>query len=171
MKKYRVLIVCVLALCLTLGAAAPASAHHGSCRSVHDCIPNIFEIVRATIADFGIYNIPATAQPADNAVLATVCAAVDAEHCPDPVTCTTHSACHTASYGDCPDRESCATHSTCVAGGYADCLHHSDCPVHSVCTATSRATCEHPDDCSIHCATTSTNSTTSHHSGHHGGHH
>lgn len=169
MKKHRVLIACVLTLCLMLGAAAPASAHHGNCRSVHDCIPNIFEIARSTIANLGIYNIPADAQPAADTL---VCTAVDAEHCPDPVVCATHSACHTASYADCPDRENCETHSTCVAGAYADCLHHSDCPVHSVCTATSRAACEHPDDCPLHCGTTaSTSTTTSHHSGHRGGHH
>lgn len=169
MKKHRVLIACVLTLCLMLGAAAPASAHHGGCQRVHDCIPNILEIVRATMAEFGIYNIPADAQPADGSTIVTVCTAAAAEHCPDPVTCATHSACHTASYADCPYRETCATHSTCVAGNYADCLHHSDCPVHSVCTATSRATCEHPDDCPLHCGTSSTASTGGGH--HRGGHH
>lgn len=148
MKKHRAIIACVLALCLMLGAAAPASAHHGDCRVIHDCIPNLFEIVRAAMGDFSIYNIPADAQPADDL---TVCPAVDAEHCPDPITCATHSACHTASYADCPDRDNCATHSTCVASSYDDCLHHGDCPVH-------------------HAAASTANSTT-HHSGHHGGHH
>lgn len=148
MKKHRAIIACVLALCLMLGAAAPASAHHGDCRVIHDCIPNIFEIVRAAMGDFSIYNIPADAQPADDL---TVCPAADAEHCPDPITCATHSACHTASYADCPDRDNCATHSTCVASSYDDCLHHSDCPVHH--------------------AAASTASSTTHHSGHHGGHH
>lgn len=148
MKKHRAIIACVLALCLMLGAAAPASAHHGDCRVIHDCIPNIFEIVRAAMGDFSIYNIPADAQPADDL---PVCPAADAEHCPDPITCATHSACHTASYADCPDRDNCATHSTCVAGSYDDCLHHGDCPVHH--------------------AAASTASSTTHHSGHHGGHH
>lgn len=148
MKKHRAIIACVLALCLMLGAAAPASAHHGDCRVIHDCIPNIFEIVRAAMGDFSIYNIPADAQPADDLL---VCPAADAEHCPDPITCATHSACHTASYADCPDRDNCATHSTCVAGSYDDCLHHGDCPVHH--------------------AAASTASSTTHHSGHHGGHH
>lgn len=148
MKKHRAIIACVLALCLMLGAAAPASAHHGDCRVIHDCIPNIFEIVRAAMGDFSIYNIPADAQPADDLL---VCPAADAEHCPDPIACATHSACHTASYADCPDRENCATHSTCVASSYDDCLHHSDCPVHH--------------------AAASTASSTTHHSGHHGGHH
>lgn len=148
MKKHRAIIACVLALCLMLGAAAPASAHHGDCRVIHDCIPNIFEIVRAAMGDFSIYNIPADAQPADDLL---VCPAVDAEHCPDPITCATHSACHTASYADCPDRDNCATHSTCVASSYDDCLHHGDCPVHH--------------------AAASTASSTTHHSGHHGGHH
>lgn len=148
MKKHRAIIACVLALCLMLGAAAPASAHHGDCRVIHDCIPNIFEIVRAAMGDFSIYNIPADAQPADDL---PVCPAADAEHCPDPITCATHSACHTASYADCPDRDNCATHSTCVASSYDDCLHHGDCPVHH--------------------AAASTASSTTHHSGHHGGHH
>lgn len=170
MKKHRVIIVCVLALCLMLGAAAPASAHHGGCQRIHDCIPNIFEIVRAAMGDFSIYNIPADAQPADGAALTTVCPAADAEHCPDPITCSTHSACHTASYADCPDRENCATHSTCVAGSYDGCLHHSDCPVHA-CHASSAAACEHPDDCPLHHAAASTASSTTHHSSHHGGHH